>query len=396
MDGNPSCCKRTVSLQAFLGMLAVGVAVGLIISFTSGDPGQETAEAAGPLKLKKIGTFDQPVYVAQPRSGGNVYIVEREGTVRVIRKGRRLSRPLFNFTSRINSDNQEQGLLSIAFAPDFRTSRRVYAYYTANDGDQVVAEVRANDTGTRVVSGPRQVLRMSDSYGNHNGGQLQFGPDGFLYIGTGDGGGAGDPERVALDPDSLLGKILRIHPRPSAGQPYSSPDSNPFAGGGGRPEVYALGLRNPWRFSFDSRRDLIAIGDVGQSDFEEVNVIGRTAASGRNFGWSALEGTSSFNSDQNAVDPVPPTVSYSHGSGCSVTGGYLVRNPKLPALDGRYLYADYCARNLRSFRISEAGAAVDRRTERISVPFVTSFGRGANGQIWVASGSGPVYRIHQD
>lgn len=386
-------CRPTISLPRFLLALAVGIAVGVVITLTSGCAEQQ-ASAAGTIHLKRIGDFREPVYVAQPPSGGNVYVVERQGRVRVVRRGKTLSRPLFDITGRVESDYLEQGLLSIAFAPGFRTSRLLYAYYTAKSGDQVVIEMRANSTGTRVVGSPREVMRMSDPYANHNGGQLQFGPDGYLYIGTGDGGGLGDPDRTAQDPTRLLGKILRIDPRPSGDQPYSSPPSNPFVGAAGRDEIFAYGFRNPWRFSFDPQRDLIAIGDVGDSSFEEVNVLARTEARGGNFGWSAYEALDRFNLDQTAPARIDPVAFYSHDDGCSVSGGYFVHDPDLPALQNRYIYADFCTNRVRSFRYSN-GVATNRRSEGISVSRVTSFGRGSKGQIWIASLNGPVYRITQ-
>jgi len=393
MSGNDPGCRPTISLPRFLLALLIGLTVGLVISFTSGCSEQEAA-AAGSVQLKRIGTFEQPVYVTQPPAGGNVYVVERQGRVRVLKRGRKLARPLFDIRSRVQSGYAEQGLLSIAFAPDFRSSRLLYAYYTANSGDQVVVEMRANRYGTRVVGSPREVIRMNDPYENHNGGQLQFGPDGFLYISTGDGGGLGDPDRTAQDPNRLLGKILRIDPRPSGGSPYSSPNSNPFAGIAGRDEIFAYGFRNPWRFSFEPRRGLITIGDVGDADFEEVDIVPRAEALGGNFGWSAYEGLTRFNLAQTAPDRIDPVVAYSHDDGCSVTGGYFVDDPGLPTLNGRYLYADFCTTRLRSFRYVN-GSAVDRRNEDVAVSNVTSFGRGSKGQIWVASLNGPVYRIEQ-
>ena len=386
-------CRPTLSLPGFLLALLAGVVVGLLITLTSGCAEQQ-ASAAGTVHLKRIGTFREPIYVTQPPAGGNVYVVERQGRVRVVKRGKTLVRPLFDMRPNVESGYAEQGLLSIAFAPDFRTSRLLYAYYTARAGDQIVIEMKANAAGTRVVGSPREVLRMSDPYENHNGGQLQFGPDGYLYIGTGDGGGSGDTDRNALDTSSLLGKILRIDPRPSGGQPYSSPASNPYVGTAGRDEIFAYGLRNPWRFSFDTQRDLIAIGDVGQDSFEEVDVVPRTQAKGGNFGWSAYEALDRFNLDQTAPVRIDPVVTYSHEDACSVTGGYFVHDPELPALRNRYVYADFCAGRIRSFRYSN-GAAINRRNEDISVSQVSSFGRGSKGQIWIASLNGPVYRIKQ-
>jgi glucose/arabinose dehydrogenase len=235
---------------------------------------------------------------------------------------------------------------------------------------------------------------VDQPYANHNGGQLQFGPDGLLYVGLGDGGSEGDPERVGQDLSSPLAKILRIDPRPRGGAPYSVPASNPFAGRpGARPETFAYGLRNPWRFSFDRRTGALWIGDVGQSRFEEVDAVPLAGADGADFGWSAREGDARFNTDQHAPGAVEPVLTYTHDDGCSVTGGYVVRDPSLPRLRGRYVYGDYCAGELRSFVARPGRPARDDRPLGPHVDALSSFGEDSAGHVYVTSLEGPVYRL---
>jgi glucose/arabinose dehydrogenase len=239
----------------------------------------------------------------------------------------------------------------------------------------------------------RELLHMDDFASNHNGGLLLFGPDGQLYVGTGDGGIADDPERNGQDLGSLLAKILRIDPQPSDGRPYSIPPDNPFVDqAGARPEICDYGLRNPWRFSFDRRTRALVIGDVGQSSQEEIDYEPANRVCGNNFGWSAFEGTERRNEDQSAPNAVAPILTYGRDRGCSVTGGYIVRDPTLPSLDGRYVYGDYCETELRSF-IPSATSARDDRPLRLSVDSLVSFGEDSEGRIYAVSLNGPVYRL---
>lgn len=254
-----------------------------------------------------------------------------------------------------------------------------YVYYTDRAGNQVVAEgVFQGKPRLR-----REVLRMEDFASNHNGGQIGFGPGG-LFIATGDGGGSGDPERTASNPYSLLGKMLRIEPR--VGRPYSIPKSNPFRDGGGRPEIFSLGLRNPWRWDIADGR--LWIGDVGQDKQEELSAPRLQRARGGSFGWSRWEGRLSFNKDQVVRDPIWPVLVYGRGRGCSVTGGVLV--PKGP-LRGRYIYGDFCQGQVRSFRLVQGRARGDR-SEKLRVPELVSFTR-SRGQIFLISLGGAVYKL---
>jgi glucose/arabinose dehydrogenase len=355
---------------------------------------QQQPRPSGEVRLDKVGDFDQPDYVTQPPGGEDLYVVERQGTVRIVRDGEIVSQPALDISDQVVSDGEEQGLLSIAFPPDFQDSRLVYAYYTGSDQDQHVVEYTVAEDGSFDRGSEREVLRMDDFASNHNGGLLLFGPDGQLYIGTGDGGIADDPERNGQNLDSLLGKILRIDPRPSGGRPYTAPSPGPL-GHGARPEICNYGLRNPWRFSFDRGTGALLIGDVGQNAQEEIDYVPAERACGNNFGWSAFEGTDRFNSDQNAPNAVPPILTYPLGSGtCAVTGGYVVRDPGLPALNGRYVYGDFCAGELRSFKPATPEAR-DDRSLGLEVPALASFGEDNAGHIYAVSLEGPVYRLVQ-
>ena len=269
--------------------------------------------------------------------------------------------------------------------------------YTDRDQNTRIVEYR-DQGGTIDPASARGVLSIDQPFENHNGGLLKFGPDQLLYVGTGDGGSAADPQRNALDLSSLLGKILRIDPRKSAGEPYSVPEDNPFFGEpGAREEIYSYGLRNPWRFSFDRRTGALGIGDVGQNAQEEVDLVGPGEGAGANFGWSAFEGTDAFNADQEAADAVAPVLTYALADGnCAVTGGYVVRDQSLPSLFGRYLYGDFCSGELRSFPADPGTPARDDVALGLQVPALSSFGEDSLGQIYVTSLEGQVSRLVAD
>jgi glucose/arabinose dehydrogenase len=352
--------------------------------------------------LTRVGRFDNPVHVTQaPGDRSRLFVVEQAGRIRVVRNGRTLKAPFLDLTDRVTSGG-EQGLLSVAFAPDYAKSGLLYVFYTDLDGDERVVEFRRGATPDRAVrASARQVLSQQDSESNHNGGLLLFGPDGRMYVGLGDGGGGYDQHgRIgnAQNLGTLLGKLLRIDPRRSGGRPYSVPSDNPFVGrAGARPEIWSWGLRNPWRFSFDRATGDLTIGDVGQDEVEEIDFVaagkGAGAGAGVNFGWRAWEGAHRIDGTQNPRPVVFPVLEYSHGAGgCSVTGGYVVRDPRLPALAGRYLYADFCKSQLESARLAN-GRATDRRGLRLDVPAVTSFGEDLAGRVYVVSQTGPVYRL---
>jgi glucose/arabinose dehydrogenase len=352
----------------------------------------EPGSGAGGVSLRKLGDFDRPVFVAQPPGSDDLYVVEQPGRVLLVPdrdRGGETSVAL-DISDEV-SDSGEQGLLSIAFHP--QREGLLYTYFTDSEGDQRVVEFELAEDGSIDPGSRRDVLRMDDFASNHNGGLLLFGPDDLLYIGTGDGGQAADPERNGQDLGSPLGKILRIDPLPRGGRPYSIPEDNPFAGrAGARGEVFAYGLRNPWRFSFDPENGDLYVADVGQDSQEEVDRVPAAHAAGANFGWSAFEGTERFNEDEDAPGAVEPILTYGRDRGCSITGGYVVRGPELASLNGRYLYGDFCAGELRSF-IPAGDSARDDRALGLTVPMLSSFATDRGGGIYATSLDGPVFQL---
>jgi glucose/arabinose dehydrogenase len=351
--------------------------------------------------LKRIGSFAQPVYVtAAPGFPSLLFVVEQPGRVIVLRKGRRRSRPFLDLRGLVGPGG-ERGLLSIAFPPDYKRSRRFYVYYTDTQGDIRVDEFKRRSAVRAARGSRRAVIEIPHSLNsNHNGGQLQF-LGNLLYLATGDGGSGGDPPNNAQNRNSLLGKLLRIDPRPSRGRPYSTPASNPFVGRQGRDEIYSYGLRNPFRFSFDTitaGQPRVAIADVGQDRFEELDYTTVAKANGANFGWDAFEGFSAY-TDENSGTPDPggtvkPIFAYPHSrrGSCSIIGGYVVGDRRLPSLYKRYVYADLCEGELRSLVPHPRRAGHDRKLG-LSVSAPSSFGQDTRGHIYVASLDGPVYRL---
>lgn len=348
------------------------------------------------MKLTRIGTFSSPTYVAAaPGDSRRLFVVQQGGAIRVLRDGRLLRAPFLD-VARLVKSGGEQGLLSMAFAPDYATSGRFYVYYTDVSGNVRVVEYRRGSAPDRAnARSARLVLLQRHPQPNHNGGQLQFGPDGLLYVGLGDGGGEYDQHgRIGNGQNrgTLLGKILRIDPLPNGG--YRIPRDNPFVGVRGvRPEIYSYGLRNPWRFSFDGKTGDMVIADVGQDHVEEVNFRTRGTARGVNFGWRAYEGTRVEDPTLHVHGDVKPVLQYAHANGnCSITGGYVVRDPRLPALAGRYVYGDFCVGDLLDARLSQHGSSA-RHALGLHVASLSSFGEDDAGRIYAASLNGPVYRL---
>ena len=361
------------------------------------DSGSSQA-AASAVKLVTVGKFNMPLYVAAPpKDPRRVMVVQQGGRISVVRDGKTLSTPFLDVSSRVTAGG-EQGLLGLAFAPGYAKSGLFYVYFTRRDGKQEVAEFKRATSDRASASSYRSVLVMDDPEGNHNGGQLAFGPDGLLYIGTGDGGGAGDQHGTngnAQNLDSLLGKILRIDPRRAGSKSYSVPASNPFVGrAGARPEVSSYGLRNPWRFSFDRVGGDLIVGDVGQDKVEEVDFTTIAQANGGNFGWRVREGDQPFGAGtlSGAIEPV---IVRTHAEGwCSVTGGYVVRDPGLPSLRGKYLYGDFCEGLIYGVRLSSSGVSGNARVAGLpQIPELSSFGEDARGRVYVVSLGGAVSRI---
>jgi glucose/arabinose dehydrogenase len=357
------------------------------------------AQARG-VRLAKIGSFDQPLYVtAPPGDRSRVFVVEQPGRIRVVKGGKTLSAPFLDVSGAVSCCG-ERGLLSLAFAPDYATSGRFYVDYTDKAGDTRVVEYRAPSPDRADPSTARTVLAVDQPEPNHNGGLLVFGPDGELYVGLGDGGGGDDQHGSRGNGQNvgvLLGKILRIDPRRRGSRPYTVPASNPFTKrSGARPEIWSWGLRNPWRFSFDRRKGDLVIGDVGQDTREEIDFAPRSQGAGRgvNYGWRPREGAiqNPAYPSERAKGAVSPVLDYPHTGGrCSITGGYVVRDRGL-SLYGRYVYGDYCEGTIYSVRL-RPGRARDRRPIGAKVPGLSSFGEDAAGRVYVTSQAGPVYRI---
>jgi glucose/arabinose dehydrogenase len=365
----------------------------------SDGPTTATQAASRGVRLATVGRFDSPLYVtAPPTDRRRVFVVEQGGTIRVLRDGRKLATPFLDISGRVTAGG-EQGLLGLAFAPDYATSKRFYVYYTASgSGANTLAEYRASSADRADPGSGRILFAQPDRESNHNGGQLAFGPDGLLYVGLGDGGGGDDQHGTrgnAQDLGSLLGKILRIDPRASGDRPYAIPSDNPFASrAGARGEIYSYGLRNPWRFSFDRSTGALIIGDVGQDELEEIDAVAHDAGRGANFGWRPFEGTQQ-NFDEPAPGAVRPVLQKTHDDGwCSITGGYVVRDPGVPGLRGRYVYGDYCKGQLRSARVTPGRATGDRAIAGLpAISQLSSFGEDARGRVYVTSLDGPVYRF---
>jgi glucose/arabinose dehydrogenase len=382
-------------------LVAATISLGLPACGSAEPPPPRRPPSQGKLALRPIGKFDHPVYVTgAPGFPKLLFVVEQEGRVEVVSGGRRLAHPFLDIRDEV-SYGGERGLLSIAFPPDYPASRRFYVYYTDRDGNIRIDEFKRR-TPTRAALGSRRlvILIPHPVNANHNGGQMQF-LGNLLYFGAGDGGGAGDPPNNAQNRNVLLGKLLRIDPRPAGGKPYSTPASNPFVGKPGRDEIYSYGLRNPFRFSFDTvsaKQPRIAIGDVGQNRFEELDYTTVAAASGANFGWDAFEGFSPYREENGgAPDPggtVKPIFAYPHsrGGSCAIIGGYVVRDPSLPSLYGRYVYADLCEGQLRSLAPHLKRASGDHKLG-LSVASPSSFGEDDQGHIYVCSLEGPVFRL---
>jgi len=357
------------------------------------------------IALEEVARVEQPTALAARAGDPALYVAEQTGAVRRIAvTTRRNGAQSFELERTATVDlgrdviaDGEQGLLGITFSTD---GTRLYAAFTGEDAQQHLVEFTMN--GNVVSSGSRrELLTVPDVAPNHNGGQLAFGPDGFLYWGMGDGGGQGDPEETGQDPDDLLGSILRIDPDVAPEQrdvaPYAIPDGNPFAAGGGAPEVWAYGLRNPWRFSFDRVTGDLWIGDVGQGEIEEIDLLpadgGTGAGRGANLGWSELEGDRPFEGGTAPDGAVAPVFTYDHAGGaCSVTGGYVYRGLRVPTLAGVYLFADFCDGAIRGLTVRD-GALVDQAELGVTVAAPTSFGQDPDGELYVLSQEGGVFRI---
>jgi glucose/arabinose dehydrogenase len=345
------------------------------------------------VELLEIGQFDQPVEIAIRPLDNRLFIVQQTGQVVAVDDE---STEVVLDVSELISAGGEQGLLGLAFHP---TEKLAYVNYTDRSGDTVVAEYVVDPTtGTLEPSTVREILKVEQPFANHNGGKVAFGPDRLLYIGLGDGGSADDPDRSGLDLTTPLGKILRIDPAAAGAEPYTVPPDNPFVGADGAdPRIWSLGLRNPWRFSFDAATGDLWIADVGQNEFEEINRApasgGVDAGRGLSFGWSAFEGNDRFNDDQSDAGHTAPVYVYSHDGGrCSVSGGAVARDSKVPDLNGWYVFGDYCSGEI--WALDPAAASDAPRVVMIgSLPALASISTGADGDLYAISNAGTIARF---
>jgi hypothetical protein len=387
---------------------------------------EEPAIGAKFLTLHRIGRFQQPTYLTQPPGPDSpLFVVERRGTIQVLPNGVPTDSPFLDLRRQVKVSGKggEQGMLSMAFPPDYASSGLLYvSYIDHRDGLRVVEFRRDGSDPLRADPGSaRLVLRIREPTTKHHGGLLLFGPDGHLYVGSGDGGPSGDPNGVAQSKNELLGKILRIDPARGPAPPtggrgkkrpkpraYTIPADNPLVGRPGRDEIFAYGLRNPWRFSFDRATGAIAIGDVGDERFEEIDYLPVAKARGANFGWNSYEGFAPLTGEVPRSRTVLPVFAYPHGPGCAVTGGYVVRDPDLSRIAGRevvgrYLFGDYCSGRLFAFRPRPGQRAGKERSFRFRIPYLASFAEDNAGHIYAiaqfrvgaggARARGAIYRL---
>jgi glucose/arabinose dehydrogenase len=361
----------------------------------TGSPSSSVALGNVRVRLRKVATLDGALCLAVRAGDPALYVAEQGGLVMAVRDGRVDPFPVLDLRGQITIGG-EQGLLGLVFSPD---GALVYVDYTDLEGNTNVVEFAMGSDGRAQTETRREVLYVKQPYANHNGGDLVFGPDGDLYVGLGDGGSGGDPQGNGQNLGVLLGKMLRIEPRmPDGSVPpgdlgYAIPDGNPFVGtAGARPEIWAYGLRNPWRYSFDRTTGDLWIGDVGQNAWEEVDLQLAAAGGGQNYGWNPLEGTHPYQGDRPA-DAVAPVYEYSHDDGrCVVTGGYVYRGSQIPGLAGAYVFADFCAGDLMALHVAD-GRAVDVSGLGAHLDAVASFGEDATGELYALSLAGGVYRV---
>jgi hypothetical protein len=378
---------RVLSACAFVSLLLALLALA--------DP----AEAAS---RTKVGDFASPIHVTAPEGDTRrVFVVQRGGRIKLLLDGEERNESFLNINDIVGTAG-EGGLLSMAFAPDYATSRKFYVFYTTPGGNIRVDEFERSESSPNLADpeSGRHVIRIRHpNFTNHYGGQIQFGPDDSLYVSTGDGGGT--PEK-AQDPDSLLGKVLRIDPLPAGDDAYTSPTDNPFVDAEGRDEIFAYGLRNPFRFSFDRLTGDLAVGDVGQTRREEVDFLPARAATGAprpgaNFGWDCFEGSLPYNGGSSCLrgpsGHTEPVRQLLHSNGyCSIIGGFVARHASMGGLRGDYVYGDFCQDELHAVHLTAGGSSNERRIG-VAVSNLVSFGEDGRGRLYAVSLNGPVYRL---
>jgi glucose/arabinose dehydrogenase len=338
--------------------------------------------------------FAHPLDIQNAGDGsGRLFIVQQGGRIRILENGQMLDPPFLDIIGRVGSVGNEQGLLGMAFDPNFKQNQYFYVNYTELQGNTVIARFTASGN----VADPNSELKLlgvAQPFPNHNGGGLAFGPDGYFYIGLGDGGSQGDPNGNGQNLNTLLGKLLRIDVK--NGAPYAIPPDNPFANGGSKPEIWAYGLRNPWRFSFDRATGDLWIGDVGQDLWEEIDFLPAGTAGGVNFGWNCYEGMHDYSAGAQIENYRPPLFEYSHSEGCSVTGGYIYRG-SMPEWQGVYFYGDYCSGGVwGALRVLDANGETSISTRLFETgAAITSFGVDESGEIYLADRNGNILRLER-
>ena len=346
--------------------------------------------------------FTEPVDIANA-GDERLFIVEKQGIIKILTKdGEALGTNFLDISNKIADSRNERGLLGLAFHPNYAENGFFYVNYTDDASDTQISRFSVSSTDPNVADPDSEfkIINIAQPRGNHNGGDLNFGPDGYLYIGTGDGGGAGDPDNLAQTNSSLLGKMLRIDVDNTDGEPYGIPEDNPFLDDPDiRDEIWSTGLRNPWRYSFDRNTGDLWIGDVGQNKFEEIHLRSGNSTGGENYGWRCYEGNESFDLSgcgdiSNYVFPVFAYANSRGGAGCSVTGGYVYRGKQFPALLGKYIYADFCSGNIWTLEEQADGEWENNTVFQGSASSGWStFGEDENGELYVASLGGAIWKI---
>jgi glucose/arabinose dehydrogenase len=343
-----------------------------------------------------VSGLSAPTFLTAPAGDARLFVVERAGRIVIVQNGVAAPVPFLDISARVSTAG-EGGLLSMAFDPQFAVNGFFYVYFTDPTGDIAIERFRVSVNPNVADPAPLRIITITHrAFSNHKGGLVTFGPDGFMYLATGDGGGGGDPLNNGQNLDSLLGKVLRIDvSNATLAVPYTIPASNPFVGQAGRRgEIWAFGLRNPWRYAFDAPTGLLYIADVGQNRIEEVNVAAASSA-GLNYGWRITEGSLCFPADPcDRTGITFPVLEYGHGAGggCSITGGFVYRGSAFPELQGRYFYSDFCSGFLRSF-VHSGGAATDQREFIANMGDIVSFGEDGQKELYVVTTAGQVLRL---
>ncbi len=377
----------------------IGIIGAALLLSTTALQAQDTAPSAPPNPdsvqlVSVVEGFDRPIYVTGAGDGsGRLFVVEQPGVIQIVKDGEWLETPFLDIRSLINSGGSERGLLGLAFHPDYAKNGLFFVDYTDVNGDTAVARyhVSVDNPDLADPDSAAVILAQRQPYANHNGGNLQFGPDGYLYIGLGDGGSGGDPQGNGQNLGTWLGKILRID---VDADPYAAPDNNPFVSTpGAKPEIWAYGLRNPWRFSFDRATGDLYIGDVGQNRWEEVDFQSADSKGGENYGWNVYEASHPYNGAAGSSDMVMPIAEYGHDSGISVTGGFVYRGSLVPGLAGIYFYADYGSATIYSLYRDASGVWQNDLFKQGAAAAISSFGQDDDGELYVVDYAGKILRF---